>query len=507
MRYLNGMTMRRYDLCIIGGGINGAGVARDAAMRGLSVILLEQGDLASATSSASTKLVHGGLRYLEFYEFALVRESLKERERLLGIAPHIIWPMDFVLPHHAGVRPLWMIRAGLFLYDSLGGRKTLKSSKYLPLSRHDYGTPLKENYKKGFSYADCWVQDARLVVLNAMDAQARGAEILTRHKVVGLENAADHWCVKYESEGEQTTIQADMIVNAAGPWVQKLLQKNGFYEADKDLPHLKLVKGSHIIVPEQFEGDQAYILQQNDGRIVFAIPYEDRFTLIGTTDEPVAADAQNAQISDAEIAYLCKAYNGFFDKQIAPQDVVQTYSGVRALLDDGRDEARTVTRDYLLYHHDVYVAPMISVFGGKITTYRKLSEQLVDMLLDLTNRKIVCETDKYPLPGGDIEGRDMDAFYNNLLRQYPWAPEKMLRRFAVHYGTLSHDILQSADALNDLGVHFGNGVYEAEIRYLCDHEFARSSEDILWRRTKLSLHISPATKANIEQYLKEKSHG
>ena len=503
MRYLIGMEMRRYDLCIIGGGINGAGVARDAAMRGLSVLLLEQGDLASATSSASTKLVHGGLRYLEFYEFALVRESLKERERLLAIAPHIIWPLDFVLPHHAGVRPLWMIRAGLFLYDILGGRKTLKSSQYLRLSRHEYGAPLKNEFKSGFSYADCWVQDARLVVLNAMDARARGAEILTRHTVTALENAADHWKVTYQGNGNQTTIQADMVVNAAGPWVQELLQKNGFYETDKDLPHLKLVKGSHIIVPEQFEGDQAYILQQNDGRIVFAIPYEERFTLIGTTDEPVAGDAQNAKISDDEIAYLCKAYNGFIEKQITPFDVVQTYSGVRALLDDGRDEARAVTRDYLLYHHDIYVAPMISIFGGKITTYRKLSEQLVEMLMDLTGRNRACETDKYPLPGGDIEGRDINVFFKKLLHRYPWAPEKMLRRFAVHYGTLAFDILQSASSERDLGIHFGDDVYEAEIRYLCDHEFAQTSEDILWRRTKLSLHISAATKANIAQYLKE----
>lgn len=495
--------MRRYDLCIIGGGINGAGVARDAAMRGLSVLLLEQGDLACATSSASTKLVHGGLRYLEFYEFALVRESLLERERLLGIAPHIIWPLEFVLPHHAGVRPLWMIRAGLFLYDFLGGRKTLKPSKYLNLSRHNYGAPLKADYKKGFSYADCWVQDSRLVVLNAMDAQARGAEILTRHKVVALENAADHWGVRYEGSGQVTSIQADMVVNAAGPWVQELLQQNGFYESDKDLPHLKLVKGSHIIVPRQSGGDQAYILQQNDGRIVFAIPYEEDFTLIGTTDEAVAADEQNAKISDAEITYLCKAYNGFFDKQITPSDVAQTYSGVRALLDDGHEEARAVTRDYLLYHHDNYAAPMISIFGGKITTYRKLSEQLVDMLMDLLGRDKPCETDQYPLPGGDIEGRDMQAFCEKLLRRYPWAPEKLLRRFAVHYGRCAFDILQSATAPDDLGKHFGDDVYEAEIRYLCDHEFAKTSEDILWRRTKLSLHISATTKANIKQYLKE----
>lgn len=499
--------MRHYDLCIIGGGINGAGVARDAAMRGLSVLLLEQNDLASATSSASTKLVHGGLRYLEFYEFGLVRESLRERERLLGIAPHIIWPLEFVLPHHAAVRPLWMIRAGLFLYDILGGRKTLKSSKYLNLAHHEYGQPLKDMYKKGFSYADCWVQDSRLVVLNAMDARARGADILTRHKVVALENAEDHWRVTYEGEAEKDTIQADMVVNAAGPWVEDLLQNNGFYDANKDIPHLKLVKGSHIIVPQQFEGDQAYILQQNDGRIVFAIPYENNFTLIGTTDEPVAPNEQNACISEGEITYLCAAYNGFFEKQISPSDVVNIYSGVRALLDDGHDEARAVTRDYLLYRHETYAAPMISVFGGKITTYRKLSQQLVDMLMDLSGRSDTCETDKFPLPGGDIESGDMDGFYKKLLRDYSWAPEKMLRRFAVHYGSCAYDILRSASAPDDLGAYFGDDVYEAEVRYLCKHEFAKTAEDILWRRTKLSLHINSKTKTNIEQYLKEYHDG
>lgn len=499
--------MRHYDLCIIGGGINGAGVARDAAMRGLSVLLLEQNDLASATSSASTKLVHGGLRYLEFYEFGLVRESLRERERLLGIAPHIIWPLEFVLPHHAAVRPLWMIRAGLFLYDVLGGRKTLKSSKYLNLVNNAYGQPLKDMYKKGFSYADCWVQDSRLVVLNAMDARARGADILTRHKVVALENAADHWRVTYEGEAERNTIQADMVVNAAGPWVEDLLQSNGFYDSNKDIPHLKLVKGSHIIVPKQFEGDQAYILQQNDGRIVFAIPYENHFTLIGTTDEPVAPNEQNACISEDEVTYLCAAYNGFFEKQISASDVVSTYSGVRALLDDGHDEARAVTRDYLLYHHETYAAPMISVFGGKITTYRKLSQQLVDMLMDLSGRSETCETDKIPLPGGDIESGNMDAFYKKLLRDYSWAPEKMLHRFAVHYGSRAYDILHSASAPDDLGAHFGDDVYEAEVRYLCEHEFAKTVEDILWRRTKLSLHINSKTKTEIEQYLKEYHDG
>ncbi|MAE51221.1 MAG: glycerol-3-phosphate dehydrogenase [Micavibrio sp.] len=511
---------QHYDLCVIGGGINGAGIARDAALRGLSVLLLEMNDLASATSSASTKLVHGGLRYLEFYEFSLVRESLQERERLMGIAPHIIWPLSFVLPHHAAIRPLWMIRAGLFLYDFLGGRrKRLPSSRYVALKKHDYGAPLKDQYAKGFSYADCWVQDSRLVILNAMDAQKHGATVLTRHKVTGLKGDKTGWNVSYRSinaapdetdktdgpDGPDatTTIRADMVVNAAGPWAEHLLQENGFYAKDQSLPHLRLVKGSHIVLPRQYDGDQAYILQQKDGRIVFAIPYETDFTLVGTTDEPVDQDSPVVCISDSETAYLCNAYNDFFKKAIAPSDVVWSFSGVRALLDDGEDEARAVTRDYKIYHHDHYAAPMLSIFGGKITTYRKLAKQTVDRLMQLSGRKGDCMTGVKPLPGGDIEDGDMDFFMRRLQHAFAWLPEKLLRRYAVHYGTCVYSMLSGATSFETMGRHFGDGVYECEIRYLLGHEFAENLDDILWRRTKLGLHISEETKRNIENFIRE----
>lgn len=507
-----------YDLCVIGGGINGAGIARDAAMRGLRVLLLEQGDLASATSSASTKLVHGGLRYLENYEFSLVRESLREREVLLGIAPHIIWPLDFVLPHTNAVRPLWMIRAGLFLYDRLGGRKKMKSSRFVALRSHAYGQPLRTEYDKGFSYADCWVQDARLVVLNAMDARDYGADILTHHQVIGVEpeifsgaegvEDEDIWRLSVKNAaGAFLQFSARVVVNAAGPWAEKFLHEQGMYAHDPDTPHMRLVKGSHIIVAKIFEGAQAYILQQKDKRIVFAIPYEGAYTLIGTTDVAVGADEQRSQISPEEIAYLCAAVNGFFTRRIAPADVVATYSGVRALLDDGQGEARTVTRDYLLYHHKNCAAPFISIFGGKITTYRRLSEQVVDRVMAMLRKDGVCPTGGVALPGGDIAHGDVAAFFDDMTARYPWVPEKMLRRYCVHYGTRLMDILAGAASLDDLGLHCGGDVYAAELEYLRRHEFAQNAQDVLWRRTKLALHLDEAAQAKVRAFMEGGGHG
>lgn len=492
------METPEYDLCVIGGGINGAGVARDAAGRGLKVLLLEQGDLAQGTSSVSTKLIHGGLRYLEFYEFGLVRASLKEREVLLNLAPHIIWPMEFVLPHHKDIRPLWMIRAGLFLYDVLAGRKKLKSSKGINLVQHKYGAPLQKQFKRGFSYSDCWVQDARLVVLNAMDASDKGAEILTRHRCTGLYCENGIWAVNFENTqtGQPQFAKAKMVVNASGPWVQQVLEDNGFYENDKTLPKLKLIKGSHIIVPRQYDGDQAYILQQKDGRIVFAIPYEQDFTLIGTTDEAFDGDAAEAHISANEIKYLCDAYNSFFENSIVPDDVQHTYSGVRGLLDDGQDESRAVTRDYRIYNHKNYAAPFLSIFGGKITTYRTLSEKVVDTLMECCGSDVKGWTGKALLPGGDIKNFD--------LNRLSWIPEDMKQRYMTHYGSKSADIIKDAKSLNDLGEHYGDHVYEAEIDYLIQHEFAGSAEDILMRRTKLDYHISDETRANITRAIKQK---
>lgn len=494
--YSKEMMSSHYDLCIIGGGINGAGIARDAAGRGFSVLLLEQGDLAQATSSASTKLIHGGLRYLEMYEFRLVRESLNEREVLLDIAPHIIHPMEFVLPHHPGIRPLWLIRAGLYLYDRLGGRKKLPASKALDFATHPAGNPLKKNFTKGFSYADCRVDDARLVVLNAMDARKKGATILTHSACTSLMPDGDQWNIGYQGKrGEKLTATASMVVNAAGPWAEKFLRYNGFYEVDQAIPVLKLVKGSHIIIPRLYEGDHAYILQQKDGRIVFAIPYEGAFTLIGTTDEPYKGDVAHVQISQSEIEYLCAAVSEFFERKIFPMDVVSTYSGVRALYDDGRKEARKVTRDYVIYHHKNYNAPMLSIFGGKITTYRKLSEEVVDRLCNLKKDEKPSWTEAGILPGGDVKGED---YYAAL---YGWLPPEVLRRYIRLYGSRLEQVIGDAVSLLSMGAHFGDGVYAHEIRYLMREEFAHDVSDILLRRTKLGLHVSKSTRDNIARFI------
>jgi len=492
------MTISDFDLCIIGGGINGTGIARDAAGRGLSVLLLEAQDLAGATSSASTKLIHGGLRYLEYYEFKLVREALKEREVLLNIAPHIIWPLNFVLPHDAHLRPAWMIRAGLFLYDHLAGRQKLKRSRGLNLRKHGYGKPLSDHYKRGFRYADCWVDDARLVVSNAIDAQAHGATILTRTACTGLTPKDKHWEIDVTNLTTNKTrrVTADKVVNAAGPWVHAILQDFGL--ATPETPHIRLVKGSHIIVPRLYDGKQCYILQQPDRRIIFAIPYEQDFTLIGTTDVDYEGSPAQVKISTDEITYLCDCINRSFDKKITPSDVVHTYSGVRPLFDDGDGNASAVTRDYKLVPNIINDAPILSVFGGKITTYRTLSEHAVNQLY----KKKKPWTARAPLPGGDIPRADFDKFYKAQADKYPWLPEKLLHHYARHYGTRMDMIIGTATSLSDLGTHLGDYVYGAEIDYLVRHEWARTAEDILYRRTKLGLHISKDTAATIDEYTK-----
>ena len=496
-----------YDLCVIGGGINGAGIARDAAGRGLRVALLEAGDLACATSSASTKLIHGGLRYLEYYDFKLVRDSLKEREVLLRQAPHIIRPMGFVLPHDAGQRPSWMIRAGLFLYDHLASRKTLHKSYGVDLKTHDFGAPLQDQFKKGFCYADCWAEDARLVILNAMDAAAKGAAILPRISCVGVKPGKNVWRVhtRHTLTGEEKEITAAMVVNAAGPWVRRILEDSNL--AAQNVPQIRLVKGSHIIILRAHDGEQAYILQQPDKRIVFVIPYENDFTLIGTTEEAFDGDPMAAEISGDETAYLCRAFNAAFSQQITPDDVVNTYSGVRPLLDDKHEDATAVTRDYCLHMHKELSAPLLSVFGGKLTTYRVLAEQAVNKMLRRAGREGKSWTKNAPLPGGDIKDAHFPAFLAQQIQRYPKLLPELITRYAKAYGTRMAHILKDAQSTGDLGAHFGDHIYEAEIDYLLRHEWAVTAEDILWRRSKLGLHVSRETVQNLENALPDMVKG
>lgn len=493
------MSKTDYDLCVIGGGINGAGIARDAALRGLSVLLLEGKDLAQATSSASTKLIHGGLRYLEFYEFKLVRESLKEREALLKIAPHVIWPLQFVLPHSPEQRPYWMIRLGLFLYDHLAKRNLLDGSYAKKLIGTSLGVPLDDRYVKGFTYTDCWVDDSRLTALNAIDAAEKGATILTRTMCHKLVPHRDHWEIKYKSEGELEThsATASMVVNAAGPWVRKLLEQSGLDKGIKPVPDVRLVKGSHLIIPRAFEGDHAYILQQKDGRIVFFIPYEGQYTLVGTTEENYDGDLYDPRISDDETAYLIDAFNTHFKDDIQVKDVLWAYSGVRPLFDDGDSDNKKVTRDFVLHQHLESRAPMISVFGGKLTTYRVLAEQVLNKLLQGHAARTDCKTADTPLPGGEFDPQQFDQLVEEYQQAYNWLPPELVHRYARAYGTRMDRFLRGSKSFEDLGRHFGEGVFEAEIVYLVKYEFAREAEDIFWRRSKLGLHVSDETVAAV----------
>lgn len=474
--------MDSFDLLVVGGGINGASIARAAAGRGLSVLLVEKDDLAAHTSSASSKLIHGGLRYLEYREFRLVREALREREVLLRTAPHIVRPMAFVLPHATGARPWWMVRAGLVLYALLAGRSSLPRPR--AVRGAPYAAPLKPPAPRLALYWDAWVDDARLVVLNALAAQEKGAEIATRTTLLSARREGDRWAATL-SDGR--TVSAAALVNAAGPWVADLLgQALGRDSASR----VRLIKGSHIVVPALYEGDHAYLLQQPDGRVVFAIPYEGAFTLIGTTD--VAVDRpDDAVISAGEIDYLCAAANLYFERQVAPADIRWSYSGIRALHDDGAASAQAVTRDY---HLDLdRDARLLSVFGGKITTARALAEEALDML-DVKGRKATYWA---PLPGGDI-GPGFNAWLAHLAG---WMPAPLLQRLSRAYGTRLQDVIGDAASLSDLGRHFGAGLYEAEARYLLAREFARTAEDILWRRTKTGLHMTQAERAAFECWL------
>lgn len=479
-----------FDLLIIGGGINGAGIARDAAGRGLRVCLVEQDDLASHTSSASTKLIHGGLRYLEQREFRLVREALAERERLLAIAPHIIRPQRFVLPYVEGLRPRWLLRLGLFVYDHAGGRERLAASRSVDLRGTPLGAPLKSAIHTGFEYSDCWVDDARLVVLNAVDAARRGARVMTRMRLVTAQPEDGGWlvtCVDRRTGG-QMQLRARALVNAAGAWVSNVLSQCLGVTSRQQL---RLVKGSHLVVRRQYDGDQAYLLQSPDRRIVFAIPYEQDFTLIGTTDLPFAADPGRVQIDPEEVRYLCDCVNQFFRQPVTPDQVVWSYAGVRALHDEGgEDAAQNVSRDYALeLVRAAGGATVLSVFGGKITTYRCLAEAALEKLLPALGMKDLPPwTDREHLPGGDLPQADLALFTRHAIARWPGLPAALVTRLAGHYGTRMAQVLNGARVPGDLGEDFGGGLTRAEVDYLVREEWALCADDILWRRTKLGLH-------------------
>ncbi|MCC9623843.1 glycerol-3-phosphate dehydrogenase [Thalassospira sp. MA62] len=495
------LTSETYDIAIIGGGINGTGIARDAAGRGLKVFLCEKDDLASATSSASTKLIHGGLRYLEHYEFRLVREALIEREVLLRAAPHIIWPLRFVLPHVKGLRPAWMIRLGLFLYDHLGGREKLPGSEGIDLRNHPAGAPLSGNMTKGFVYSDCWVQDARLVVLNAMAARDLGAQIHTRTECISAKRDGKGWNVTVRDETGDHVIRARSVVNAAGPWCAQLLEDR--VETQKK-QGIRMVQGSHIVVPKLFDHDFCYIFQNPDGRIVFAIPYEQDFTLIGTTDRDYKGDPAKVKISTDEIEYLCSLANSYFTQHITPENVVWSYSGVRPLYGDGNSDgnASQVTRDYVLeIDRGDQGAPLLNIYGGKITTYRKLAESALSKLCPLLGHADKPWTADQPLPGGDIANADFDQYFAAMHKKFSWIPKSQLYRYVQNYGTLTNQIIGDATDIAGLGQHLGNDVYECEMRYLTGKEWVIAPEDALWRRSKLGLHITDTTRTAISQWL------
>ncbi|MEQ8605207.1 MAG: glycerol-3-phosphate dehydrogenase [Marivibrio sp.] len=490
------------DVAVIGGGVNGCGVARDAAGRGLSVLLAEQDDLAQGTSSASTKLFHGGLRYLEHYEFRLVRESLMERETLLKAMPHIAWPLRFVLPHHKGLRPAWLLRVGLFIYDHLGGRNLLPPTRALDLRRDPAGAPLKDAFVRGFEYSDCWVEDSRLVVLNARDAADRGAQVLTRTRVEAAERVGGLWrIVLCERGGERTqTIYARSLVNAGGPWVQDVIQNRLNCKSGE---RIRLVRGSHIVVRKLFDHERAYIFQQTDGRIVFAIPYERDFTLIGTTDADHPGPPSEAVCTPEERDYLLAAVSGYFERAPTVDDVVWTYSGVRPLYDDGRSSASKATRDYVLKIERPTAddAPLLNIFGGKITTYRRLAEAATAKLTAFFPDARGPWTAGAPLPGGAFPVDGVDALIDQLRGEHPYLAPDQARRLVRAYGLDAFAMLGEVESAADLGRDFGAGLREAEVRWLVRREWARTADDVLWRRSKLGLKVDAAGRDALADFL------
>ncbi|MGL4281667.1 MAG: glycerol-3-phosphate dehydrogenase [Albidovulum sp.] len=484
-------TKDMIDLFVIGGGINGAGVARDAAGRGLKVVLCEKDDLAEGTSSRSGKLVHGGLRYLEYYEFRLVREALIEREVLLNAAPHIIWPLRFVLPHSPQDRPAWLVRLGLFLYDHLGGRKKLPGTRTLNLRRDPEGAPILDQFTRGFEYSDCWVDDARLVVLNAVGAAEQGALVLTRSAAVSARREGGAWTVTTRNSltGEERTFRARCIVNCAGPWVSDVI---GRVAGSNSTRNVRLVKGSHIIVPKWWAGSNAYLVQNTDKRVIFINPYEGDMALIGTTDIAYEGRAEDVTADEAEIDYLLNAVNRYFKEKLRRSDVLHSFSGVRPLFDDGKGNPSAVTRDYVFDLDETGGAPLLNVFGGKITTYRELAERGLHRLKHIFPKMGGDWTHGAPLPGGEIPNADYEAFADSLRDAYPWMPRGLVQHYGRLYGARTKEVVGKAASLAGLGRHFGGNLYEAEARYLVAKEWALTAEDVLWRRTKHRLHLTPA---------------
>lgn len=487
-----------HDLLIVGGGVNGCGIARDAAGRGLSVALCEQHDLAAHTSSASTKLIHGGLRYLEHLELRLVSKALKEREVLIASAPHIMWPLRFVMPHAPHLRPAWLIRLGLLLYDNLARRRYLPASRAVNLREHTYGEALALQFSKGFVYSDGWVDDARLVVLNAKAAAELGATILTRTACTQLQRLPNVWqATLRSSSGEERIMQARAVVNATGPWVAHFLGDVAQLPAQH---HVRLVKGSHIVVRRMFSHPYAYIFQAADKRIVFAIPYEQHFTLIGTTDLEYRGDPSAVTIDAAEVDYLCRMVNGYFKRQLSAADVLWSYSGVRPLLDDQASDASSVTRDYKL-ELQAEGPPLLSVFGGKLTTYRRLAEEAMALLLPALGNSAVPWTATATLPGGDLLQADFARFARGLRRRYPWLAASLRRRYARAYGSRIARLLDGARQMGDLGEEVLPGLHEREIDYLRREEWALSAADMLWRRSKLGLHLPIDSAEALDRWL------
>lgn len=485
--------LKPVDLVVIGGGINGAGIARDAAGRGLSVILCEKDDLAQGTSSRSGKLIHGGLRYLEYYEFRLVREALIEREVLLNAAPHIVWPMRFVLPHSPEQRPAWLVRLGLFLYDHLGGRKKLPGCRNIDLTRGPEGKPIRGDFTRAFEFSDCWVDDARLVSLNALDAKERGAKVMTRTAASSARPVDGAWEVAFTAAGgEKSLVRARAIANAAGPWAENVIGGVAGANAPR---RVRLVKGSHIVVPKFWEGPQAYLLQNTDKRVIFVNPYEGGMALIGTTDIPYEGRAEDVAIDESEIDYLLAAVNRYLKTPVRNDQIIHSFSGVRPLYDDNAENPSAVTRDYVF---DVAgEPPMLSVFGGKITTYRKLAEHALDKLQPFFPGMKGPWTASAPLPGGDMPEADFDGFLAGLRRANPWLPEALARHYARLYGTRAGQAMNGAKDLAGLGRHFGGLLYRCEIDYLRKAEWARTAEDVLDRRTKHGLHLTPEQRLDV----------
>jgi glycerol-3-phosphate dehydrogenase len=491
--------MDSVDVFVIGGGINGASIARDAVGRGYSVALAEMNDLASGTSSAATKLVHGGLRYLEHYEFRLVHEALAEREVLWAAAPHIIWPLRFVLPHHKGLRPALVLRAGLAMYDYMGGRRLLPPTKTLNLTQDVTGKPLKPGYRLGFEYSDCWVEDSRFVVLNARDAADKGARIFVRTKVTSVRRDNGGWTVDLHGEEGRQTLRAKLVVNAAGPWVDQVITgamgKNGAH-------NVRLVKGSHLVVRKLYDHDRCYIFQNADGRIIFAIPYEGDFTLIGTTDEDYQGEPKDVRISDGETDYLLSAASEYFAKPVTRDQIHWSYSGVRPLFDDGASAAQEATRDYVLkVDGDAATGAAVNVFGGKLTTSRRLAESVLEKIEDVLGKKGAAWTKVSKLPGGNFEPLAFEAEARRLHKDYAALAQTLTRRLMRLYGTKARVLLGAAKTADDLGRHFGADLFQSEVDYLVQQEWARTAEDILWRRTKLGLRIGTAEATALDDYL------